>query len=74
VKLVDANILIYAWDLNSPHHPACKTWLEGHLNSRRKFGIPWASSSLAIEHGLVLCSTDSDFAKYKDITWENPLE
>ena len=142
MKLVDANILIYAWDLNSPHHPACKTWLEQHLNSRRKFGIPWASAlafsrivsnpriyerpatthtawqqvrqwlavdsvfipepmddhaaiiahilgstalsandlpdvhlaALAIEHGLVLCSTDSDFAKYKDLVRENPLE
>jgi len=39
----------------------------------RNLGIPWAVT-LAIEHGLILCSTDSDFAKYKDITWENPLE
>ena len=30
-------------------------------------------AALAIEHGLILCSTDSDFAKYGDIEWENPL-
>lgn len=142
MKLVDANILICAWDLNSPHHIVCKNWLERHLNSPRKLGIPWNSAlaftrivsnpriyerpvstaaaweqvrewlevdsvfvpepmkdhalivhhilsstrlfandlpdvhlvALAIEHGLVLCSTDADFSKYRDITWENPLD
>ena len=30
-------------------------------------------AALAIEHGLVLCSTDGDFARYPDLRWENPL-
>ena len=30
-------------------------------------------AALAIEHGLTLCSTDGDFAKFPDLTWENPL-
>jgi len=30
-------------------------------------------AALAIEHGLILCSTDSDFAKFNGLTWENPL-
>jgi toxin-antitoxin system PIN domain toxin len=27
----------------------------------------------AIEHGLTLCSTDGDFAKFPGLKWENPL-
>jgi uncharacterized protein len=30
-------------------------------------------AALAIEHGLTLCSTDGDFARFRDIRWENPL-
>jgi toxin-antitoxin system PIN domain toxin len=28
---------------------------------------------LAIEHGLVLCSTDSDFARFPRLRWTNPM-
>lgn len=30
-------------------------------------------AALAIEHGLILCSTDGDFAKFPQLKWENPL-
>ena len=30
-------------------------------------------AALALEHGLILCSTDADFARFTDLTWENPL-
>jgi uncharacterized protein len=30
-------------------------------------------AALAIEHGCVLCSTDSDFARFPGLTWKNPL-
>lgn len=30
-------------------------------------------AALAIEHGLTLCSTDGDFAKFPGLKWENPL-
>jgi toxin-antitoxin system PIN domain toxin len=30
-------------------------------------------AALAIEHGLLLCSTDGDFARFPDLRWENPL-
>ena len=30
-------------------------------------------AALAIEHGLTLCSTDGDFARFPDLKWENPL-
>jgi toxin-antitoxin system PIN domain toxin len=43
---------------------------------------PWMTSrlvpdahlaALAIEHGLTVCSTDADFARFPGVTWENPL-
>ena len=30
-------------------------------------------AALAIEHGLQICSTDGDFAKFPNVRWENPL-
>jgi uncharacterized protein len=30
-------------------------------------------AALAIEHGLVLCSTDGDFARFPGVRWQNPL-
>jgi len=30
-------------------------------------------AALAIEHGLLLCSTDGDFARFADLRWQNPL-
>ncbi len=45
-------------------------------------GQPWMTSrlvpdahlaALAVEHGLTLCSTDGDFARFAGLRWENPL-
>jgi len=30
-------------------------------------------AALAIEHGLTLCSTDGDFARFAGLRWDNPL-
>jgi uncharacterized protein len=30
-------------------------------------------AALSIEHGLTLCSTDGDFARFRGLKWENPL-
>ena len=30
-------------------------------------------AALALEHGLILCSTDGDFARFAGLRWENPL-
>lgn len=30
-------------------------------------------AALAIEHGLTLCSTDGDFARFPGLRWHNPL-
>lgn len=30
-------------------------------------------AALALEHGLTVCSADTDFARFTDIRWENPV-
>ena len=30
-------------------------------------------AALAIEHGLTMCSTDRDFARFEGLRWTNPL-
>lgn len=139
--LVDANILLYAVDEDSPFHAAARGWLEAALNGPQRVGIPWASlttfvriathpralrdplspndawqlveewldapaswvpapgrghrdilgrliqdldlrgnlvsdaalAALCIEHGLQIVSADSDFARFTEITWVNPV-
>jgi len=35
VTLVDANLLLYAYDRDSPRHAAAREWLEAELSSGR---------------------------------------
>lgn len=30
-------------------------------------------AALALEHGLTLCSADTDFARFGEVRWENPV-
>lgn len=139
--LLDANILIYAVDTQSPFHRAAKDWMEDALNGPRRVGIPWMSlgaflrittnpralpqplpageawevveawldapavwvpapgtghreilgrllrdldlrgnlindavlAALCLEHGLEMISADSDFARFSEIAWHNPI-
>ncbi|HUC38076.1 MAG TPA: TA system VapC family ribonuclease toxin [Acidimicrobiales bacterium] len=139
--LVDANLLLYAVDEQSPFHTAARAWLESALNGPRRVAIPWTSliaflriathpraleepmtphdawqqieewldapatwvplpgrghreilgrlvreldlhgnlvadaalAALCIEHGLQVASADSDFARFAEITWINPV-
>jgi len=141
VILVDANLLVYAANLDAPEHDAAHAWLDDRLNGTVRVGLPWASllafvrlvsnpavvrypvtpheawaqveewlscdqvwnplptprhadvlgpllgiplmtsrlvpdadlAALAIEHGLTLCSSDGDFARFPGLKWENPL-
>jgi toxin-antitoxin system PIN domain toxin len=42
VKLVDANLLLYAVDEASPHHGIAKPWLEQQLSGSETFAFSWA--------------------------------
>ena len=139
--LVDANILLFAVDDESPFHDRAAAWLSEQLNGARRIGLPWPVltaftriatnprayrkpltpdrawshverwlacepawipapshrhadvlgslvrtyqawgnlvadahlAALAIEHGLTVCSADTDFARFTEIAWLNPL-
>lgn len=138
--LVDANLLVYAWNRGAPQHERAGAWLQERLNERTGVGIPWSSllafvrlvsnpriferalpvdaawcqveewlslpnvwtpepaqrhqeilqslmpetgkselipdahlAALAIEYGLVLQTTDRDFARFSGLRWENPI-
>lgn len=142
MKLLDANILLYAYDSSSPHHRACREWFEAALNADETVALPWqtilafvriatnpqatrrplpgpaacaiveswlsrpsiavvspgerfweifraqvgeaqisgplvtdtALAALALENGAVLCSTDRDFRRFKDLQILDPLQ
>ena len=139
--LVDANLLVYAANLDAPEHEVAHPWFDDRLNGTVRVGLPWASllafvrlvsnpavvrypvkphqawrqveqwlscdqvwtpmptarhadvlgpllriplmtsrlvpdadlAALAIEHGLTLCSSDGDFARFPGLKWDNPL-
>jgi hypothetical protein len=41
VIIVDANLLIYAYSLASPHHKIARSWLEKTFSSGVAVGLPW---------------------------------
>ena len=41
--LVDANLLIYAVNLNAPHHERARRWLQDTLSGSTAVGLPWIS-------------------------------
>jgi len=41
VILIDANLLIYAFDSTSPYHSSARAWLDEQLSGSSSVGIPW---------------------------------
>jgi toxin-antitoxin system PIN domain toxin len=39
--LLDANLLIYAYDQDAPQHSRARAWLENILSSNTPVGLPW---------------------------------
>lgn len=59
--ILDANVLLYAYNPASEHHDRCRAWLENALNGAEQVGLPWqtvlafiriASSSRVFERPL----------------------
>lgn len=142
MRLLDANILLYAYDSGSQHHLKCRAWLETALNAEEIVALPWqtilafvriatnakavrqplsgpeacaiaeswllrpnvvvlehgekfwgifraqideaqitgplvtdtALAALALENGAVLCSTDRDFRRFRQLRVLDPLQ
>jgi uncharacterized protein len=45
VIVIDANLLIYSYDLDSAHHKKSLSWLEELLSGVEAVGLPWQSVS-----------------------------
>ncbi len=43
MKLVDTNLLIYAYDTTSPFHAKARKWLEGLVDRQEPFALAWTS-------------------------------
>lgn len=41
MKLIDVNVLLYAYDGDSAHHPACRVWLTTAFNAEETLALPW---------------------------------
>lgn len=41
MKLVDANVLVYAVNTDAPHHEASRTWLDAALSGADTVGFSW---------------------------------
>lgn len=48
--LVDANILIYAYDLASPFNSRARRWLEEILNSGTRIAVSWSGIQAFLRH------------------------
>lgn len=48
--------------------------LLGQIGQRPNLVADAHLAALAMEHGLLLCSADRDFARFSGLRWENPLE
>jgi toxin-antitoxin system PIN domain toxin len=56
MRLVDANVLLYAVNSASEHHTACKRWLDDAMSGADTVGLAWvpllAFVRLTTKHGL----------------------
>ena len=141
MRLVDANLLVYAHVSSFPQHTVARRWLDERLSAPEPLGLPWPSllafmrlvsnprvfarpepvdaawrqvrawlacgcvwiplpterhaetldrflsrhdlranhvpdahlAALAVEHGLILCTSDIGFARYEGLRRENPI-
>jgi toxin-antitoxin system PIN domain toxin len=79
--VADAWRQVEAWLDAPPVWVPTPTELHPGILGRLLVGQPLSSNlvpdahlaALAMEHGLTLCSTDGDFARFPGLRWENPL-
>jgi toxin-antitoxin system PIN domain toxin len=45
VIVVDANLLIYSYDQDSPNHTGSRAWVEGVFSGPEVIGLPWQTIS-----------------------------
>ena len=71
--LVDANLLIYAIDRDSPHHKPARRWLEGALSGSTTVGLAWGVILAFLRLTATVYSADADFGRFPGLRCVNPL-
>ena len=80
--LPDINLLIYAHNIRAPHHQKALEWwnhfqtwssLLKRLGTAGNLTTDAHLAALAIERGLILQTTDADFARFSGLKWNNPV-
>lgn len=59
MKLVDANVLLYAVNRDTAHHEVCRDWLQRALTGPETIGLPWTTLLAFVRistHPLVFAS------------------
>jgi hypothetical protein len=49
-------------------------WTFRDLDLRANLASDAVLAALCLEHGLTMVSADSDFARFPDLTWFNPVQ
>ena len=73
MKLVDANVLLYAVNTDSGHHAVARRWLDDALVGDEAIGLPWlcliAFTRLATHPSIFPTPLDSDAALDRVRDW-----
>jgi toxin-antitoxin system PIN domain toxin len=84
--LVDANLLLYAYDPSSPQHDLAREWVESTLSAPEPVGLAWiallafmriSTSSRPLEHPLSVTEATAIVAEWFErptVTLVNPGE
>ena len=79
--LPDINLLIHAYNSESPVHDRSRAWWEeilfsllDRLGTAGDLTTDAHLAALAIEHQAELHSTDADFVRFPGLSWRNPLD
>ena len=75
MRIVDANVLLYAVNTAADHHEASRRWLDGALSGGDTVGLAWvpllAFVRLTTRHGLFPSPLTTDAAMAQVLDWCN---
>lgn len=83
MKLVDANILLYAYHPGSPHHERCRRWLEATLGAAEPVGLAWITifaflriitSPRIFDHPLTMAEAQAVVSSWLEQPAVSPIE
>lgn len=86
MKMLDANILLYAYDRSSLHHAPCLEWLQSAFNGEEQVALPWqtllafvrlATNPRVVPNpisGEAACHVVSKWLAYPNVTVPNPAD